>query len=55
MPSFAPANALLLRAADNLTAAINGAMPHSTVTMDVVDQLLRIFKIQATAMNNKVN
>ncbi len=54
MPSFTPANALL-RAADNLTAAINGAMPRITVTKDAVDQLLKIFKIQAMATNNEVN
>jgi hypothetical protein len=30
-------------------------MPCNTMTIDVVDQLLKIFKIQATAANNKVN
>ncbi len=30
-------------------------MPRNTVTMDAVDQLLKIFKIQATALNNGVN
>jgi hypothetical protein len=54
MPSFALADALL-RAEDNLTAAINGAMPRNTVTMDAVNQLLNIFKIQAKARNNEVN
>jgi hypothetical protein len=54
MPSFTLADALL-RAADNLTAAINGAMPRNAVTMDAVDQLLKFFKIQAMATNKEVN
>jgi hypothetical protein len=54
MPSFTPADALL-RAANNLTASITGAMPHNNVTTDAVDQLLKIFKLQATAANNKLN
>jgi hypothetical protein len=54
MPSFTLANALL-RVADNLTAAINGSIPRNTVTIDTVDQLLKIFKIQAMETNIKDN
>jgi hypothetical protein len=54
MPSFTPADALL-RATDNLTAAITGAMPCNNVTTNAVDQLLKIFMLQATAMNNELN
>ena len=51
MPSFTPVDALI-RSADNLTTAINGAMPRNSVTMDAVEQLLEIFKIQANAATN---
>jgi hypothetical protein len=54
MPLFTPADAIL-RATDKLTAAITGAMSCNNVTMDTVNQLLKIFKLQATAANNKLN
>ncbi len=43
MPSITPADALI-RASDNLTDAISGLLPASTVTQDAVDQLMVIFK-----------
>ena len=46
MPSITPADALI-RASDNLTDAITGLLPTSTVTQDAVDQLMVIFKQQA--------
>ena len=46
MPSITPADALIL-ASDNLTDAISGLLPTSTVTQDAVDQLMMIFKQQA--------
>ena len=42
----------LIRAADSLTDAIAGLVPTPTCTMDVVDQLMIIFKQQARAANN---
>jgi hypothetical protein len=54
MPLLTLANALL-RVADNLTAAITGAMPHNNMTTDAVNQLLKIFKLQATAANNNID
>jgi hypothetical protein len=54
MPSFTPADALI-RAADNLTTAINGAIPKNSATMDAVEQLLEIFKIQAKAATNAID
>ena len=46
MPSIIPADALIL-ASDNLTDAISGLLPTSTVTQDAVDKLMMIFKQQA--------
>jgi hypothetical protein len=43
MPSLTPSDALI-RAADNLTDAISGLIPTSTVTADTVDQLMEIYK-----------
>ena len=54
MPSFTPADALI-RAADNLTTAINGAMPKNSATGDAVEQLLEIFKIQAKTATNRID
>ncbi len=48
MPSLTPLDALI-RAADNLTDAISGLIPTSTVTADAVDQLMEIYKQQARA------
>jgi hypothetical protein len=46
MPNFTPADALI-KAADNLVDTINGIMPKNSVTLDVVEQLIEIYKIQA--------
>ncbi len=46
MPNFTPADALI-KAADNLINTINGIMPKNSVTMDAVEQLMEIYKIQA--------
>ncbi len=48
VPSLTPSDALI-RAADNLTGTISGLIPTSTVTADVVDQLMEIYKQQAQA------
>ncbi len=48
MPSLTPSDALI-RAADDLTDAISGLIPTSTVTEDMVDQLMEIYKQQARA------
>jgi hypothetical protein len=48
MPSLTPLDTLI-RAADNLTDAISGLIPTSTVTADAVDQLMEIYKQQARA------
>jgi hypothetical protein len=46
MPSLTPSDALI-QAADNMTDTISGLIPTSTVTADVVDQLMEIYKQQA--------
>ena len=46
MPNFTPADALI-KAADNLVNTINGIMPKNSVTLDAVEQLMEIYKIQA--------
>ncbi len=46
MPYFTPADALI-KAADNLVNTINGIMPKNSVTLDAVEQLMEIYKIQA--------
>jgi hypothetical protein len=46
MPSLTPLDALI-HAADNLTDAIAGLIPTGTVTADMVDQLMEIYKQQA--------
>ncbi len=46
IPSFTPADALI-KAADNLVDTINGIIPKTTVTSDAVEQLMKIYKIQA--------
>ncbi len=51
MPSITPADALI-HAADYLTDAISGLIPTSTVTADVVDQLMEIYMQQARAMRD---
>jgi hypothetical protein len=53
MPTITSAGALI-RAADSLTVAIGGLIPTPTCTMDAVDQLVVIFKLQARAANNAV-
>ena len=45
MPTITPADALIL-AADNLTAAIAGVVPPPNMTVDAIDQLMNIFKLQ---------
>jgi len=46
MPTITPAEALI-KAADNLTAAIEGNIPTSSITTEAIAQLLRIFHLQA--------
>jgi hypothetical protein len=46
VPSLTLSDALIC-AADNLTDAISGLIPTSTVTADAVDQLMEIYKQQA--------
>ncbi len=46
MPIITPTDALIL-AADNLTAAIAGVVPPPNMTVDAIDQLMNIFKLQA--------
>jgi hypothetical protein len=46
MPNFTPTDALI-KAADNLVDTINGIMPKNSVTLDAVEQLMEIYKIQA--------
>ncbi len=48
MPSITPSDALI-HAADDLTDAISGLIPTSTVTADAVDQLMEIYKQKARA------
>ena len=52
MPNFTPADALI-KAADNLVDTINGIMPKNTVTLDAVEQLMEIYKIQAKKQHAK--
>ncbi len=53
MPNFTPADALI-KAADNLVDTINGIMPKNSVTLDAVEQLMEIYKIQAKKATCKV-
>jgi hypothetical protein len=53
MPNFTPADALI-KAADNLVDTINGIMPKNSVTLDAVEQLMEIYKIQAQKATCKV-
>ncbi len=46
--STTPDNALI-RVADHLRDAISGLIPTTTVTVNAVDQLITIFKLQAKA------
>ncbi len=46
MPSFTPVDALI-KAAENLVDTINGNIPKNQVTSDAVQQLTKIYKIQA--------
>jgi hypothetical protein len=48
MPNITPSNSLI-HTADNLTDAISGLIPTSTVTENAVDQLMEIYKQQAQA------
>jgi hypothetical protein len=52
MPTITPADALIL-AADNLTAAIAGVVPPPNMTVDAIDQLMNIFKLQAEKEKNE--
>jgi len=51
MPTITPAEALI-KAADNLTAAIAGKIPSSSTTTDAIAQLLQIFHRQADNSKN---
>jgi hypothetical protein len=51
MPTITPADALIL-AADNLTAAIAGVVPPPNMTVDAINQLMNIFKLQAEKEKN---
>ncbi len=53
MSSLTPLDALI-RAVDNLTDAISGLIPISTVTADMVDQLMKIYKQQPRATRDAV-
>ncbi len=53
MPNFTPADALI-KAADNLGDTINGIMPKNSVTLDAVEQLMEIYKIQTEKATCKV-
>ena len=46
MPSITPADALI-KAVDNLMDTITGLMPKNSVTVDAVEQLMEIYRIQA--------
>jgi hypothetical protein len=46
MPNLTPVDALI-KAADNLVDTINGIIPKNSVTLDAVEQLMKIYKIQA--------
>ncbi len=46
MPTLTPSDALIC-AADNLTDAIAGIIPPPNITTNTVDQLIKIFKLQA--------
>jgi hypothetical protein len=54
MPTLTPADALI-KAANDLTAAIAGNMPLSTITDNAITQLLQIFKQQANSTNDAVS
>ena len=54
MPTLTPADALI-KAADDLTAAIAGNIPPSTITDNAITQLLQIFKQQANSTNDAVS
>jgi hypothetical protein len=51
MPTITPADGLIL-AADNMTAAIAGVVPPPNMTVDAIDQLMNIFKLQAEKEKN---
>jgi hypothetical protein len=46
MPAITPADALI-KASDNLIDAIAGLIPKPTITADAIEQLMKIYKIQA--------
>jgi hypothetical protein len=48
MPSITLGDALI-QAADYITDAISGLVPKITITVDAVDQLMAIFKLQTKA------
>jgi hypothetical protein len=54
MPTLTPADALI-KAADDLTAAIAGNIPPSTITDNAITQLLQVFKQQANSTNDAVS
>jgi hypothetical protein len=47
MPTITTSDALI-HAADNLTDTIAGIIPPPNITTDAIDQLINIFKLQAT-------
>jgi hypothetical protein len=51
MPTITPTDALILAAA-NLTAAIAGVVPPPNMTVDAIDKLMNIFKLQAEKEKN---
>jgi hypothetical protein len=51
MPTLTPSDALI-KAVDNLSEAITGAIPVSSIMNDPITQLLNIFKQQANSANN---
>ncbi len=51
MPTLTPADALI-KAADDLTAAIAGNIPPSTITDNAITLILQIFKQQANSTND---
>ena len=46
MPNITPADALI-KAVDNLVNVIKGQLPKNSITVDAVEQLMEIYKIQA--------
>jgi hypothetical protein len=51
MPTITPTDALIL-VADNLTATIAGVVPPPNMTVDAINQLMNIFKLQAEKEKN---